>query len=110
MATQGRPLRATYRLQAHAGFGFDEISALADYLAALGMSHVYLSPVLTAVAGSQHGYDVVDHERVNPELGGEEKHARMCQVLRAHELGQLLDIVPNHMAVGTPENRLWWGV
>jgi (1->4)-alpha-D-glucan 1-alpha-D-glucosylmutase len=110
MATQGHPLRATYRIQAHRDFGFDRIAELADYLAELGVSHVYLSPILTAVAGSQHGYDVVDHEHVNAELGGEPAHERMCRTLREYGLGQVLDIVPNHMAVGTPENRLWWDV
>lgn len=110
MATQGQPRRATYRVQAHAGFGFDQIAALADYLEAFGFSHVYLSPVLTAAAGSQHGYDVVDHEHVNPELGGEAAHERMCQTLRRHGLVTILDIVPNHMAVGSPENRQWWDV
>ncbi|MET0387014.1 MAG: malto-oligosyltrehalose synthase [Polyangiales bacterium] len=103
------PPRATYRIQAHGDFGFDRIAELASYLDALGISHVYLSPVLTAAPGSQHGYDVIDHEHVNPELGGDAAHQRMCDALQAHGLSQLLDIVPNHMAI-TGQNRLWWDV
>jgi (1->4)-alpha-D-glucan 1-alpha-D-glucosylmutase len=101
---------ATYRLQFRPGFGFDEAAVLAPYLAALGVSHVYASPYLQAAPGSTHGYDVVDHRRVNDELGGPEAHARMVQALKEHGLGQVLDIVPNHMAVGGPENAWWWDV
>ncbi|MEY4577461.1 MAG: hypothetical protein RL701_2164, partial [Pseudomonadota bacterium] len=101
--------RATYRIQAHADFGFDRISDLAGYLAELGISHVYLSPVFTAVPGSQHGYDVIDHEHVNPELGGTSAHVQMCETLKQHGLEQVLDIVPNHMAI-VGKNRLWWDV
>jgi (1->4)-alpha-D-glucan 1-alpha-D-glucosylmutase len=103
------PARATYRLQATPEFGFDRIAELASYLAELGVSHAYLSPVLTAASGSQHGYDVIDHDHVNPELGGDTAHARMCDALRAHGIGQLIDIVPNHMAI-VAGNRLWWDV
>lgn len=109
MATSIAPARATYRLQATPDFGFDRIAELADYLAELGVSHAYLSPVLTAAPGSQHGYDVIDHDHVNPELGGDAAHARMCSALKEHGVGQLLDIVPNHMAV-VARNRLWWDV
>src|SRR5262245_12442979 len=109
MATPQAPARATYRLQATPEFGFDRIAELASYLAELGVSHAYLSPVLTAASGSQHGYDVIDHDRVNPELGGEAAHARMCAALGAQGIGQLLDIVPNHMAI-VAGNRLWWDV
>ncbi len=97
---------ATYRLQLHAGFGFDDAAAVAGYLHALGVSHVYCSPYLQAAAGSTHGYDVVDHRRVNSELGGLDAHARLCAELRRIGLGQVLDIVPNHMAI-TGENA-WW--
>ena len=101
--------RATYRLQLTPSFTFDDAAPLADYLQGLGISHVYASPYLMATPGSQHGYDVVDPRRVNPELGGEEAHARFGAALGAHDLGQVLDIVPNHMAIG-PENPWWWDV
>ncbi len=102
--------RATYRVQLHAGFGFDDVAAIADYLAALGVSHVYCSPYLQAVAGSTHGYDVVDHRRLNPELGGVEAFERMTQALAAAGLSQVADIVPNHMAAIAGQNRWWWDV
>src|SRR5262245_24188182 len=89
--------RATYRLQLHAGFGFDAASAVSRYLSDLGVSHAYCSPYLQAATGSTHGYDVIDPRSVNPELGGAEAHARMCQAFGAAHLGQVLDIVPNHM-------------
>lgn len=109
MSKAGLSTRATYRIQANAAFGFERIAELASYLGELGVSHVYLSPVLTAAPGSQHGYDVIDHEHVNPELGGDSAHQRMCRTLCEHGLGQLLDIVPNHMAI-VAQNRLWWDV
>ncbi|HEX2273925.1 MAG TPA: malto-oligosyltrehalose synthase, partial [Acidimicrobiales bacterium] len=102
--------RATYRVQLHAGFGFDDLAAVAPYLAELGVSHVYCSPYLQAAAGSSHGYDVVDHRRLNDELGGEEAHERMCRALAAVGLSQVLDIVPNHMAAAGRENAWWWDV
>ena len=104
------PLSATYRLQLHAGFTFDDAAAVAPYLAALGVTHVYCSPYLQAAPGSTHGYDVIDHARVNRELGGEEGFARFVAALRAAGLGQILDIVPNHMAISTAENRWWFDV
>ena len=100
---------ATYRVQLHAGFGFDDAAALAGYLSDLGVTHLYASPYLQAAPGSTHGYDVVDPTRVNAELGGEAGHARMCVALADAGLGQVLDVVPNHMANG-PENRWWWDV
>ena len=100
---------STYRLQLHAGFTFDDAAQVADYLKALGISHVYCSPYLQAIAGSTHGYDVVDPERPNEELGGEDGHSRFCQRLKELGLGQVLDIVPNHMALGQ-QNRYWWDV
>lgn len=99
--------RATYRLQFHKGFTFADAAPLAPYLAALGVSHVYASPVATARPGSIHGYDVVDPTRINPELGGGEGFRALCEALRAEGLGVILDIVPNHLAVGGSENR-WW--
>jgi (1->4)-alpha-D-glucan 1-alpha-D-glucosylmutase len=98
-----------YRLQLHSEFTFDDASAAASYLKALGISHVYCSPYLQAAKGSKHGYDVVDQQKVNCELGGEAGHARFCAKLKELGMGQLLDIVPNHMATG-PENRYWWDV
>jgi (1->4)-alpha-D-glucan 1-alpha-D-glucosylmutase len=100
---------STYRLQLHAQFTFDDAAAIAPYLKGLGISHVYCSPYLQAATGSRHGYDVVDPERVNEELGGEEAHRRFCERLKELELGQVLDIVPNHMATGA-KNRYWWDV
>jgi (1->4)-alpha-D-glucan 1-alpha-D-glucosylmutase len=104
-----RPISSCYRLQLHAGFTFDDAANLAAYLKELGVSHIYCSPYLQAAKGSTHGYDVVDPEKVNVEIGGEEGHARFCEALRALDMGQVLDIVPNHMATG-PENRYWWDV
>lgn len=104
-ATAGRP-RATARLQLHAGFTLDDAAAQAPYYAALGVSHLYLSPITTARTGSTHGYDVIDHGRVNPELGGEPALQRLATAARALGLGLIADIVPNHMAAHV-SNR-WW--
>ncbi len=103
-------ITATYRLQLHAGFGFDDAAAIADYLQQLGISHVYCSPYLQAAPGSRHGYDIVDPHRVNEELGGSEAHDRFSKRLAACHLGQVLDIVPNHMAISGRRNRYWWDV
>jgi (1->4)-alpha-D-glucan 1-alpha-D-glucosylmutase len=102
--------RATYRVQLHSGFTFDDAADLTDYLAELGISHLYCSPYLQATPGSTHGYDVVDHRRVNEDLGGAAGHARMHSALRKRGLGQILDIVPNHMAIVSPYNPWWWDV
>lgn len=101
--------RATYRVQLHAAFGFEDAARLAPYLASLGVSHLYASPVLEAVPGSTHGYDVVDHSQVNPELGGEAGRQALAEALARAGLLQLLDIVPNHMAIHV-RNRWWWDV
>ncbi len=101
---------STYRVQLHAGFTFDDAAAIAAYLRDLGVSHLYSSPVLQAVPGSTHGYDVVNHAVVNAELGGAAGHSRLSDALRAAGLGQVLDIVPNHMAIGGRDNRWWWDV
>jgi (1->4)-alpha-D-glucan 1-alpha-D-glucosylmutase len=100
---------STYRLQLHAGFDFDRAIDVLDYLAALGVSHVYASPYLQAAPGSMHGYDVVDHKTVNRELGGAGAHKRFCDRLATLGLGQILDIVPNHMSLAE-NNRSWWDV
>ena len=99
--------RATYRLQFHKDFTFADAAPLAPYLARLGISHVYASPIGTARAGSTHGYDQVDPTCINPELGGEAGFRALVAALRAEGLGVILDIVPNHMAVGQADNR-WW--
>ena len=101
---------ATYRLQLHADFGFDAAAGVADYIRGLGISHVYCSPYLQAAPGSKHGYDVVDHHRVNEELGGAKAHDGFSKRLGECGLGQVLDIVPNHMAISGRRNRLWWDV
>lgn len=101
--------RATVRLQFHAGFTLDDARARLDYLAALGVSHVYASPLLTSRAGSTHGYDMVDCNAIDPELGGEAALRRLVEGLRARGMGLILDIVPNHMGVGV-ENAWWMDV
>jgi (1->4)-alpha-D-glucan 1-alpha-D-glucosylmutase len=101
---------STYRLQLRAGFGFAEAGELADYLAGLGVTHVYLSPILQANPGSPHGYDVVDHSRISADLGGEDAFRAMAERFHRYRLGIVVDIVPNHMARPTPESRnkqLW---
>jgi (1->4)-alpha-D-glucan 1-alpha-D-glucosylmutase len=97
---------ATYRLQLHADFTFDDARAVVGYLADLGISHLYLSPVVAAAAGSRHGYDVVDPTRINPELGGRAALDALALEAHAHGLGVVLDIVPNHLAA-SPDNP-WW--
>ena len=100
---------STYRLQLHREFTFDDAAAIVEYLKTLGVTHVYCSPYLQAAPGSMHGYDVVDHRRVNEELGGAPAHERFCKRLEKCGLGQVLDIVPNHMSLGA-ENKYWWDV
>jgi (1->4)-alpha-D-glucan 1-alpha-D-glucosylmutase len=100
---------STYRLQLHKDFTFEDASRIADYLKDLGVSHVYSSPFLQATPGSMHGYDVVDHRRVNEEIGGNTGFEEFCRRLGEVGLGQVLDIVPNHMSLG-PQNRYWWDV
>jgi (1->4)-alpha-D-glucan 1-alpha-D-glucosylmutase len=102
-----QPLRATLRLQFHKGFTLDDAVSLVPYFASLGISHVYASPLLSARAGSMHGYDVVDPTSVNPELGGEAALRRLIAALRSEKMGLILDIVSNHMAVGGSDNP-WW--
>ncbi|MER5871298.1 malto-oligosyltrehalose synthase [Streptomyces sp. NPDC002044] len=103
---------STYRLQLRPEFPFEAAGAAVPHLAALGVSHLHLSPVLEAVPGSAHGYDVTDHSRVRAELGGEAGLRALAATARAHGLGLVLDIVPNHMAVPSPLrlNRPLWEV
>jgi (1->4)-alpha-D-glucan 1-alpha-D-glucosylmutase len=104
------PILSTYRVQLRPGFGFDDAAEIADYLSDLGVTHFYSSPYLQAARGSTHGYDVIDPSRVNEELGGTAAHARLVQSLESHRLGQVLDIVPNHMAITERRNVWWWDV
>ena len=99
-------LTATYRLQLHHDFGFGDVESVAPYLARLGVSHIYTSPILAARPGSTHGYDVTDPSRANPELGGEKRRVALADALTRCGLGHLLDIVPNHMGIG-PSNLYW---
>lgn len=99
--------RATARLQFFANFTLDDAAELVPYFAALGISHIYASPLLKARAGSTHGYDIVDHNQINPEIGGAPALHRLVTALRAHNMGLIADIVPNHMGVGGADNA-WW--
>ena len=103
---------STYRLQLRDGFGFGQAAEQAGYLSALGVTHVYLSPILQANPGSPHGYDVVDHSRVSADLGGEPAFREMAEEFHRHGLGVIVDVVPNHMAWPAPEslNRQLWSV
>src|SRR5262245_49486569 len=98
---------ATYRLQLSAAFTFDDAAALVPYLKSVGISHLYASPFLKARAGSTHGYDIVDHNAINPEFGGEAGFMRLSQALRDADIGLILDFVPNHMGIGYADNA-WW--
>jgi (1->4)-alpha-D-glucan 1-alpha-D-glucosylmutase len=102
----------TYRIQLTPDFGFDAAAATVPYLADLGVSHVYLSPILEAVPGSQHGYDVVDHTALRSEFGGMEAFDRLVAACHDRGLGLVVDVVPNHMAIPTPEwiNKPLWSV
>jgi (1->4)-alpha-D-glucan 1-alpha-D-glucosylmutase len=102
--------RATYRLQFNRDFGFDDAARIVPYLARLGVSHVYCSPILRARPDSLHGYDIVAHDQINPELGGAEGFERFGARLRAHGMGLLLDMVPNHMGVLGADNAWWMDV
>src|ERR1700733_2278218 len=98
--------RATYRLQFRREFTFEMASEIVPYLAQLGISHIYASPILAARKGSAHGYDTVDYTRLNEELGGEEGFRKLVDRLKALGMGIIVDIVPNHMAAG--QENPWW--
>jgi (1->4)-alpha-D-glucan 1-alpha-D-glucosylmutase len=98
---------ATYRLQLTANFDFDAAASIVPYLKALGITHLYASPFMKARQGSAHGYDVLDHTKLNPELGGEAGFERLSQALKQHDLGLILDFVPNHVGVHFADNP-WW--
>ena len=97
---------ATYRLQVHHGFTFRDARRIVDYLAALGVSDCYLSPYMMAIAGTEHGYDIVNHNTLNPEIGSEQDYHAFVETLKSHGLGQIIDVVPNHMGVG--DANAWW--
>jgi (1->4)-alpha-D-glucan 1-alpha-D-glucosylmutase len=99
--------RATYRLQLNRDFTFVQATAIVPYLSMLGISHCYVSPILKARAGSMHGYDIVDHNSLNPEIGSPEEFDRLVATLHEHGMGLILDIVPNHMGVMGNDNA-WW--
>ncbi len=99
--------RATMRLQLSASMTFNDARNLIPYIASLGISHLYTSPVLAAREGSTHGYDIVDHNRLNPELGTEKEFLYLVETLHSHDMGLIVDFVPNHMGVGYSDN-VWW--
>src|ERR1041385_4083116 len=107
--SQAKPL-STYRLQFNAGFRFENARRLVGYLHALGISHIYSSPILKAQTGSQHGYDITDHNQLNPEVGSYEELQELVNELKNYGMGQVLDIVPNHMGIGLGANPWWWDV
>jgi (1->4)-alpha-D-glucan 1-alpha-D-glucosylmutase len=100
--SERRPLTGTYRLQLHAEFDFRAAAGIVPYLADLGVSHLYLSPILQAAPGSMHGYDVVDHSAISAELGGIDGFLALVDIAHRQDLGIVVDVVPNHMAVPTP--------
>jgi (1->4)-alpha-D-glucan 1-alpha-D-glucosylmutase len=102
--------RATYRVQLSPSFGFRDLARRVPYLAELGISHLYLSPVLAARQGSTHGYDIVGHSWINPELGGMKGLEELARVAQQHGLGLLIDVVPNHMCITSSENQWWMDV
>jgi len=98
---------ALYRLQFSKEFKFSQAAELIPYLSSLGISHCYASPYLRARPGSLHGYDIIDHERLNPEIGTPEDYDQFVAILHDRGMGQILDIVPNHMGVMGSDNA-WW--
>src|SRR2546421_810185 len=105
------PVRSTYRVQVRPDFDLAAASSIVDYLATLGVTHLYSAPILTAAPGSTHGYDVVDPTRISPELGGPEGLDRLVEALRDNGMGLVVDIVPNHCGVAVPAaNPAWWSV
>jgi (1->4)-alpha-D-glucan 1-alpha-D-glucosylmutase len=105
--TKPRIPLSTYRLQFNRDFTFAQATEVVPYLAALGISHCYASPYLRARPGSTHGYDIIDHNKLNSEIGSEEDFERFVATLHEHGMGQILDIVPNHMGVMGSDNS-WW--
>src|SRR3954471_5875645 len=106
-AARGRLPESTYRLQFHAGFTFRDAAAVTPYLRDLGVTHAYASPYLKARPGSTHGYDVIDHNQLNPELGTEADYEAWVAGLGSVGMSHILDTVPNHAGVATNDNA-WW--
>src|ERR1700747_3613524 len=107
------PVLSTYRLQLRGessgfAFTFTDAEDLLDYLDVLGVTHLYLSPITTAVRGSSHGYDVTDPTTVSPELGGPDGLARLSAAARMRGMGLVVDIVPNHVGIDNPRQNAWW--
>jgi len=98
---------STYRLQFNRDFTFNQARGIVPYLSALGISHLYASPYLKARPGSRHGYDIIYHNALNPEIGTYEEFVQLCATLAEHGMGQVLDVVPNHMGVQGGDN-VWW--
>ncbi|MBI5317638.1 MAG: malto-oligosyltrehalose synthase, partial [Nitrospirae bacterium] len=98
---------STYRLQLNRTFPFKAATTIVPYLYDLGITDCYTSPYLKAIPGSEHGYDVVDPTVLNPELGTEDEYREFIRALHAHEMGHILDVVPNHLGIGRSANA-WW--
>ena len=109
-AQPSRVPASTYRLQLNRSFTFQDAASVTDYLNALGITDCYVSPFLMARRGSQHGYDVVDHGKFNPEIGTEEEFVQFSHKLQTHGMGLIADVVPNHMCISDPRNGWWWDV
>ncbi len=105
-----RTPRATYRFQFNKDFTLAQARTLIPYLSELGISHIYASPLMKAVKGSAHGYDVSDFQELNPEIGTSEDLQALHEELTRHQMGLVLDVVPNHMGIDSPDNRWWWYV
>jgi len=103
-----RGISSTYRIQINTSFDLNAAVSIVPYLRQLGIDSLYCSPYLQAAPGSTHGYDVVDHSRINREWGGASAHTALCDELRRHGMGHVIDVVPNHMAVGGRNNPWWW--
>src|SRR6516225_1098403 len=97
---------ATYRVQLNPGFTFRDAASIVPYLSALGISHIYASPFLRARPGSLHGYDIIDHNEINPEIGSIDELRALADRLKRRGMGLVLDFVPNHMGVG--KDNAWW--
>ena len=101
---------STYRLQLNSDLRFADIQALVPYFHRLGITDLYASPFLKARRGSRHGYDVIDHTSINPEIGSDEDLAALTAALTGYGMGLIADVVPNHMGIDDEANRWWWDV